>query len=142
MKKLADIKKMLISYRTEPVLQQRLLAMIKQWSGEYILKIPEGDRRLAKLNEAFRDQQILGIENMFVGVITHKFGECQKEHYDKMQNKQRRFNQKEWNVAFIRVLLQFSSHMWTERNNYLHNISNMTMEKQMRIMAWKLKEMC
>jgi len=141
MKKLADIKRMLISYRTEPVLQQRLLAMIKQWSGEYKSKIPEGDRRLAKLNAAFRDQQILGIENMFVGVITHKFGECQKEHDDKMRNKQRRFNQKEWNVAFIRVLLKFSSHMWTERNNYLHNISNMTMEKQMRIMAWKLKEM-
>jgi len=141
MKKLADVKKMLISYRTEPVLQQRLLAMMQQWIGKYEYKIPEGDGQLQTLNAAFRDQNILGIENIFVGVISHKFGEYQQEHYDKMPEKQRKLNQKEWNVAFIRALLQFSGHMWMERCNYLHNLSNMTMEKQMRLMAWKMKEM-
>jgi len=125
---------------TELVLQQRLLSMILQWTGGFAAVVPESDQtNCSGLNEPFYDQTKLGIQNIFRGVLTHKFGDYQQGHYDGMQRKHRRCSQQEWNVAFIRSLLTYSKNMWKIQYDYVNEVTNANMESQVQNMAWKMR---
>jgi len=72
---LGELRKALQVRKTNPILMQRLMALLSQWTSLYKITVPSSDGDLQKLNLAFVDQCAFGVENMFAGVLTHKFGD-------------------------------------------------------------------
>jgi len=136
---LGELRKALQVRKTNTILMQRLMALLSQWTSSYKLTIPSSDGDLKKLNLAFEDQRMLGVENMFAGVLTHKFGDIQEKHYEQMTTKATRYTKKEWNAHVVRSLLKYGEAIWKNRCTYLHEESKLTMEHQTREMALKLR---
>jgi len=127
-----NVKKILEKKKTHPVLQQRIVAAMLQYLNNYPITIPEGDGLYKDINKSFRDQMTLGIGNMFCGVITHKFGDIQQNYYNEIDANKRMYTKSEWNVAVIRVLLNFSRNIWKHRCEYVHNVSTISLQNQER----------
>jgi len=138
MEKMEDVKKILKTKKTHPILQQRLLAAMLQYLNNYKINLPVGDDLFPEVNASFRDQMQLGFGNMFCGVITHKFGLIQQKYYNEIGVNARKFNANEWNIAVIRMLLNFSHDMWKYRCDYVHRASTLSIENQERETAWKI----
>jgi len=138
---LQSLKRALGKKHTHPVLQQRIMAAILQWTQDFEVSMPPRDYHHDDINAAFRDQRILGIENMFCGIISHKFGDIQQSYYDQLQLDKKRLTKHEWNVTLIRELLKFSEAMWERRCKFVHEESELSMEMQTRSLAWKLQHM-
>ena len=134
------LKKSLTRIRTHPVLQQRILSMLRQWLNGFSVTVPSNDEEMQMINEAFRDQSNLLYKNLFAGVISHKFlGEMQKQHYQEIPNDRKRLTQNEWNVNFVRALLTFSTNLWKTRCEYLQKQSELSTEQQVRTLALQLR---
>ena len=133
-----SVKKILEKRKTHPVLQQRIVAAMLQYLNDYPITIPGGDGLCKDINESFRDQMTLGIGNMFCWVMTHKFGDIQQKHYNETNANARMYTKSEWNIAVIRVLLNFSRNIWKHRCEYVHNVSTISLENQERETAWKI----
>ena len=106
--KLQHLKNALVRKKTHPILLQRILAMIMQWTNNYAVTTPIGDSTLKILNESFLDQKRLGIGNIFCGIISVYFGRVHLDYYNKISANTVRFIEHEWNVTFIRALLNYS----------------------------------
>jgi len=133
------LKKSLTRVRTHPVLQQRIFSMLRQWMNGFSVTVPSNDGEMTMINEAFRDQSNLLYENLFAGVISHKFGEVQKKYYQEIPNDRKRLTQNEWNVNFVRALLTFSTNLWKTRCEYLQTQSELSTEQQVRTLALQLR---
>jgi len=119
---------------------RRILATITQCVNNYKIKVPvsnTGD--LQVINEAINDQCNLKMENMFAGVVSHKFGDIQAQYYKTLQVNKQQYNKYEWNATFIKLLLTFGTAIWKHRCEYLHNESMLSNEKQVRALAWKMR---
>ena len=137
---LANLKKGLLKINTCPVLMRRILATITQSVNNYKVTVPMstiGDLQI--INEAIHDQHNLGIENMFAGVVSHKFGDIQAKYYKNLQQNKQRYSKNEWNATFIKLLLTFGTAIWQHRCEYLHNESMLSNEKQIRALTWKMR---
>jgi len=133
------LKKSLTRVRTHPVLQQRIFSMLRQWMNGFSVTVPGNDGDMTMLNEAFRDQGNLLYENLFAGVISHKFGEVQRKYYQEIPSDRKRLTQNEWNVNFVRALLTFSANLWKTRCEYLQTQSELSTEQQVRTLALQLR---
>jgi len=136
---LGELRKSLQVWKTNPILMQRMMAMLYQWTNSYAITTPSSDGELRHLNLAFVDQYELGVENIFAGVLTHKFGDIQEKHYDQMTVKASRYTKKEWNAHVVRSFLKYSEAIWKHRCTYLHEESKLNMENQTRELALQLR---
>jgi len=136
---LGDLKKVLQCRKTHPVVLQRIMALLYQWTNQYKITVPSGDGNLDLINKAFADQCNLGVSNMMTGVLTHKFGNIQQSYYSQMEEKGVRFTKREWNVNVIRALLQYSEAIWKARCTYVHEESHLTMETQTKVLAMRIR---
>jgi len=136
---LGELKKVLKQRKTHPVVMQRIMAIIYQWTNKYTITVPNGDGNLHLINQAFADQCNLGVSNMMAGVLSHKFGNIQATYYSQIEAKEVRFTKREWNVSVIRALLQYSEAIWKARCTYVHEESQLTMENQTRMLALRIR---
>jgi len=118
---------------------RRILAIITQCVNGYKITVPKADGDLKMVNEALNDQCNLKVENMFVGVVSHKLGDIQAKYYDDLQMDKHRYNKHEWNATFIKLFLSFGTAIWQHRCEYLHNESMLSNKKQVRALAWKMR---
>ena len=137
--RLGEIKTILVQRQTHPVLQNRILAMIQQWTGGFPITVNRRSEHNMNVEEAFHDQRILGFGNFFCGVVSKCFGEIQDEYYQQLEVRKAIMTKNEWNVMFIRELLTYSQAIWKFRCDWMHNTRNGTIESQIRDMAMNLR---
>ena len=76
---------------------------------------------------------------MFVGVVSHKYGLLQQKYYDTLTQKKRKYSMHEWNVSFIRALLNMAHSIWKFRCEHQQESGNAIMQQQLSSMARELK---
>ena len=136
---LVKLRKILQTRKTHPVVTQRIMALLYQWTQQYKITVPRGDGNLNLINQAFADQCNLGVSNMMAGVLTHKFGDIQEAYYSQIEEKGVRFTKREWNINVIRALLQYGEAIWKARCDYVHEESHLTMENQTKVVAMRIR---
>jgi len=139
-KQVANLRLALEKKKTNPILVNRILSAILQWTKKFPMRSPTNFVNEENvLEQAFQDQNRLRCGNMFCGVVTKYFGDVQDAYYKHIGATAARLNRQEWNVHFIRSLLNFSMETWNARCEYVHEGQKVTIEAQVRNMAQQLR---
>jgi len=134
------LQKKLKQCYTHPVLRRRLMAAVLQWTGGHDITHPSEGGHYDDINEALRDQCNLLFENIFCGVMSHKFVEVQGRYYDENVGllPKRRLCGHEWGVKVIRAFMEYSKNVWKNRCDIVHEGNKLSLENQIRASALKL----
>jgi len=137
------LQKKLKQYYTHPVLRRRLMATVLQWTGGHEITHPNEGGQYEEIDEALRDQCNLMFENIFCGVMSHKFVGVQGRYYDEnacLIPKHRLCGHECWGVKVVRAFMEYSKNMWKNRCDVVHEGNKLSLENQVRASALKLRQ--
>ena len=146
-KQLSDLKSSLQKYKTSPLLINHIMRMLYQYCGGHrVSKIKSTPTTTQfslqqQLSHAIQIQvDILGVQNMILGIVTPEFMECQRM-YLKTNSFGRNYNADRWGRWFVREMFEFSTQIWQYRCSLIHDKKEGSMEHRLRSLAvdWLLQ---
>ena len=132
---LLQFKKNLKCLQTQPVLERKIIILIRKWIQGYPIRITVAEN---EIDNAINDQIRLGVENMRKGIISEKLRAVQENYYSSIDCNKKYFTGDYWAKRVIIELMTFSKEMWLKRCEIVHELDTHTLNKRTRMKAREL----
>ena len=141
-KLLSQFKMSLVKFKTYPTLTNHVCRTLYQFCGGFkVSKVTLSEETRASepllewVERAINTQlDLLGLLNLFFGVVTPVFTHCQHAYY-KEHSFGRNYTSEKWGRWFIRALIDTTISIWKYRCELLHDRKEGTMETRLRDLA-------